>query len=152
MPLWCIPLLLTLVSSAGARVLPSEVDLRAAYCLPVVEDLIRVLAAPSPFPSPPDVQAELDAGVREGQEVLYRLRRYLHPRLLRLDLSSLLATRQAGEQDLRQAEGYDQTCKVTCSQRHQKYLAQAACRDQCTAANPYRQRFKPCFDLTWLPY
>jgi hypothetical protein len=39
---WAIIILLMLVSRAGAQELPSEVDLRAAYCIPIAQENFRV--------------------------------------------------------------------------------------------------------------
>jgi hypothetical protein len=41
MPTWAILILLLRASSVDARALPSEVDLRAAYCIPYVQQFIR---------------------------------------------------------------------------------------------------------------
>jgi hypothetical protein len=62
---WAIMLLLLLVSSPGARELPSEVDLQAAYCLPIVQHSLHMLRSFKRNAQFPDIQlaAEKAEGV-----------------------------------------------------------------------------------------
>jgi hypothetical protein len=63
MHLWFIAILLLLSRGVSAEKLPPEVDLRAAYCLPIVEYLISLVQSDTVEPGEPDAKALVESSL-----------------------------------------------------------------------------------------
>jgi hypothetical protein len=159
---WSIAILLMLASSVVARELPSEADLRAAYCIPLVQDFLNSLRSVNTHAQSPALSPELQAMrdqsdaafaeiVSEFDDNLRRLRLYLIPRIPYLDLRGLEAARKRGEEDAARFEQYQKTCRVKCEHLKRK-SSWPGCLDKCHADNPLNPRIKPCSELNWLPF
>jgi hypothetical protein len=146
MYLGMVVIVLMLVSEAEARELPSEVDLRAAYCFPVVEHLVRM--AKTSMADDPALREQILAEVSEN---LRRLRLYLLPRLPHLEMLGLAAARRRGQEDVVKFEAYHQTCDSKCNPLRYK-PSWIDCTKKCSADDPFAPRLKTCSDLSWLPY
>jgi hypothetical protein len=144
-----------LASSAGARELPSEADLRAAYCLPIVQyltDVMRPLAT-DPVIKESEVHQDIVDIIAEHTEGLRRLRLYLLPRIRHLDSLGVATALERGEEDRDKLAQYDTTCKTKCKPLARKSASsERACRQQCNAESPLKTRLDACFDLRWLPF
>ena len=157
-----IILLLLCASSVTAGELPTETDLRAAYCIPILQYSIDFLKSLSTTDLPSSVSPEeITAGLAENTSGLRRLQLYLVPRISHLELLGLTTAMQTAKEDLKKAEQYVESCTTKCNQSANKdkrasaevrASAQGACWNKCTAENPLRSRLKECHDLRWLPY
>jgi hypothetical protein len=152
---WAIIILLILASSVEAQELPSEVDLRAAYCVPIVKYWINVF---KPMATDPVMQ---EAGLHQDiveiltkyNEKLRRLRLYLLPRFEHLESLGMTAALKRGQEDLEKLEQYSTTCKAKCSPIARKSASsEEVCMKKCHAENPLKPRLDACSDLRWLPF
>jgi hypothetical protein len=152
---WVIIILLMLVSSAEAEQLPSEVDLRAAYCIPIVKHWISVLR---PLATDPDlkesgVQQVIAEITAEHTEQLRRLQLYLLPRITHLESLGVTTALKRGEEDRDKLEQYRMTCKTKCKPPANKLApSEGECIRKCNAENPLKPRLDACSDLRWLPF
>jgi len=70
---WALVILLMLISSVEAGELPSQVDLRAAYCIPIAQHFISEMTSFEKNEHPPELKAELGRIVSEMNMDLRRL-------------------------------------------------------------------------------
>src|SRR5437660_6145096 len=156
---WSIVLLLVLVSNARAQGLPSEVDLRAAYCIPIVQE---TLSETSLFMR--DYAPLLPEGKEQGKELfekklsetatnLRRLQLYLLPRPPYLDPYGVVAAKKSGDEDNVRMKELAKTCDAKCQNvfTNNPYGA-LSCVMQCLSNSPVRARARVCDDLSWLPF
>ena len=148
-----IILLFLLASSVAAQELPSQTDLRAAYCIPIVRNALDVLGPPLPYPEFAESTKAHTAALAEMTDQLRRLKLYLVPRISHLELLGLTTATQRAKEDLKQFEQYVKSCETKCKPSTNKRAStEGACWNKCIAENPLRSRFKDCHDLRWLPY
>jgi len=149
-----IMILLLLVSNPGARELPSEVDLQAAYCIPIAQHSLNMLRSLRSNAQFPDIQLAAEKAIAGRAEDLQRLQRYLAPRMPYLDLLGLETAGKRGEEDLKKFAAYVETCKPKCKPLSNKPPAAVwtACIEQCKAGNPLTPRMQACSELGWLPF
>jgi hypothetical protein len=165
MHIWAIMILLMLVSSAGAKELPSEVDLRAAYCIPIVEYWISVSKplAIGIVREGSRVQQLASEITAEQTEQLRRLQLYLLPRITHLESLSVITALKRGEEDRDKLEQYHTTCETKCeppankpasslTERAERVLSKVECIRKCRDENPLKPRLDACSDLRWLPF
>jgi hypothetical protein len=150
-------LLWLLASSVEAGELPFETDVRAAYCIPIVQnsiDVVRLLMT-DPIMTDPEFTESTEtitAALAGMTNQLQRLKLYLVPRISPLEPLGLTTAMQRAKEDLAQSEQYGKSCQTKCKQSANKRAsAEGACLDECIAEDPVRSRFKDCFDLRWLP-
>jgi hypothetical protein len=141
-------MLLTLMATAASaqQAIPTDNDLRSAYCLAVLKGQIpwvreqvgaRVDAAPNrSTPSSSELQqanakvrAAAEAWVAKLQTAQNRIGAYLLPRLTTLDSAAMLRAMNRGETDWRE------------------FLAKGVKTDEGTGA-----RIRACADPNWLPF
>lgn len=151
-------ILLFLFASSGAeRALPSEIDLRAAYCIPVVQNSIKVTK------SFIDADAEqsstksskiLEDTLAEHTEYLRRLQLYLLPRISHLEPLGLETAMQRAKEDLAKSEQHGKSCQTKCkASAKQSFSKEIDCIQKCAQAHPLWPRLSVCSDhLRWLPY
>jgi hypothetical protein len=145
-------LLFLLASSVEAQELPSETDLRAAYCIPIVQDLMDKTRSFMTGPEFTQSTEALTAALAEITNQLRRLKLYLVPRISHLEPLGLTTAIQRAKEDLKKFEQYGESCHTKCKQSvNKRASAEVACIYKCNAENPLRSRFKDCFDLRWLP-
>ena len=151
-----IVMVLMLVSNARARELPSQVDLKAAYCIPIVKDYVSSLTSniksisPEAYSQlPPELQELTAKTLSEGTANLRRLQLYLLPRIPYLDLFGLEAATKSGQEDVvRQAE-QGKICGAKC--QNEFNFTDQPCFVQCIASS-LTTRMGTCHDLSWLPF
>lgn len=152
---WAIMTVFILVSSAWARELPSEVDLRAAYCIPIAQHWVSDLR---PLATDPTIkepgQEDLANLIEDFNEILRRLQLYLMPRIRHLDSLGLTTAMKRGQEDRDKLVQYNATCSTKCKPlKNKKPLASwTSCLDKCHAENPLKSRLEACSDLRWLPF
>jgi hypothetical protein len=148
---WAILILFLLASNIEAQELPSEVDLRAAYCLPIVQHDIHFFTSATREEQDPDVKAFYDKKlIPRLTEDLRRLRLYLLPRLHHLDSVGITIAIQRAKADLAKHEADWKTCTATCDQGSNALYV--SCVSACKTDPTFDIRLKGCADLRWLPF
>src|SRR5437879_1323417 len=117
---WSIVLLLVLVSNARAQGLPSGVDLRAAYCIPILQESVRESEAikreVEGYLQLPDNmwtrqhQAVVEQQLASTSTKLRRLQLYLLPRLPYLEPYGILTAKKSAEADIANLFRVAQSC------------------------------------------
>ena len=91
-----------------APILPTEVELKASYCIAVTQNLLAMLQAS------PEVRQNTPDQIANSQTTLGTLQLYLMPRLPYLDPMSVAAAYQAGENDHRRFSVEAGNCNRAC--------------------------------------
>jgi hypothetical protein len=138
---------------------PSDAELRSAYCLPVVKaeiklarDAIAMADAnkTSPIPAVQEnltkASEELRKGLVQAESALNRLQAYLVPRVMARDPVALMAATQRGEADLRALESMAAQYAACRGVTDDK-----ACIDSYTDKDLVA-RIRACANPTWLPF
>jgi hypothetical protein len=137
----------TLCSVANGQQAPTETDLKAAYCLPIVtkttdmfaESLSKGMGASG---SPDGVSlAQALTGYREN---VRRLQNYLDSRNTLVDQAALRASAQQANDDFQRAQADLASCAAVSGQ-----LGDA---DPCVQASQAVQRVTSCETLSFLPF
>ena len=141
--------------SASAQAAPSDTELRASYCIPVVQAAIRLNA---------DMSGQLVGGTNDADRRasalleesrvkldsdLRRLRAYVLPKLADSAADDYIfgfaAAAQRGKADLETSMQAVNSCIKSC--RDTGLL----CVQSCVAREPANQRVAACHSLDWLP-
>src|SRR5262245_30484472 len=111
---WAMVIVLILASIVEALELPSEVDLRAAYCLRVVQYNLSVLKSAESSAQHQGIKETLAPVISTVDTNLRRLKQYLLPRIPYLDPDGLQAAVRRGEEDsVKDSE--DTSCITKCN-------------------------------------
>jgi hypothetical protein len=136
-----------LCNAANGQQVPSETDLKAAYCLPIImkttdmfaESLSKGMGASG---SPDGVSlAQALAGYRENVK---RLQSYLDSRSTLVDQAALNASAQQANADFQRAQADLASCAAVSGQ-----LGDA---DPCVQASQAVRRVTSCENLSFLPF
>jgi hypothetical protein len=158
---WSIVIVLVLTSNARAQELPSQVDLRAAYCIPILQDGLSEISSLRNYVQsqslPPEHKAVAEKTLSEAATKtvtnLRRLQLYLLPRLPYLDAYGIGAARKSGEEDIARLKELGKTCDTSCRNMFSNNpSASLSCVIQCNSNSPVRARTNVCDDLSWLPF
>lgn len=126
--------------SAFAKVLPDAVDLKAAYCIPIVRSGTE-LGSSNDLPEP--FKTEVREFQQKAQHDLRRLQLYLVPRMDLLDASPLLAAAQGAKDDQARSVADVQGCMVKPS---------ADLKTCLSVETDAQKRVRSCRDLSFLPF
>jgi hypothetical protein len=152
---WAMIAILIFASNVGAEQLPSEVDLRAAYCIPIVAHWISVWGrlANDPVMKESGVQQDIAKIIAEHNEDMRRLQLYIVPRIPHLEWPGMSGALKRGREDRDKLEQYNATCETKCKLPANKSVSlEEACRGKCYKENPLNHRVSTCSDLRWLPF
>ena len=154
------------MAAAGGQqfVMPSDNELRTAYCVPVINATIdmdnQVIAAlEANSSSTPEGQQRthnaLDLAresLAKTQQIRSRLQLYLAPKVETLDPAALHAAMSRGEADMAQLKASSERCAAKCSTVTAPSADQmSACTASCTDPDLVA-RVRACRNPTWLPY
>lgn len=139
------------VPLAVAQRPPSDNELKAAYCIPYIQDSIRVLQHFAKGGSGELSPVEIDAistlpigrELSENKDRLSRLQSYLIPKLQYLDALAIGAASARAAADIQGAK--DQTAACTKSDRVK------SCMETFYKSELWA-RINGCRDLVWLPF
>jgi hypothetical protein len=152
------PLITVLVWSSLARAaeLPSQVDLRAAYCVAILQDSYSASLVASMGLTDPKDKERPQKRLTDTQANLRRLQLYLLPRLSYLDPSGLLAATTSGKEDVARLKAHQQRCQTFCvpGSSNDPFF-QGMCMLGCQVAEsrePTLARIRVCESLNWLPF
>jgi hypothetical protein len=123
---------------AHAQQLPSPIDLKAAYCVPVLDYSIALLSDNHPMRS----------------EFISRRRRltlFLMPRIDSLDSSSIVVALSRGKEDVSKLSEIQRVCNLKCGNvgNLDKLIG---CQEQCGGEYDAVKQIRTCNDLNWLPF
>jgi hypothetical protein len=138
--------LLAVCATAQAQELPSAIELRATYCVAVLQYQLALFNS-----MPPDTPAEIQSGILEEKERvssnLHRLQRFLMPRVPLLEPASLALALDAGDQDAEHATQEAARCVDRCEDEADA----GACVHQCREQSAVITRVRLCDDTSWYP-
>jgi hypothetical protein len=136
-------LALSLPASAALQP-PTDIDLKAAYCLRKTQIDLSALR--------PGVTVAVDRLISDAQDRLNRLQSYLLPRLQYLDAAGLLAASKRAEID--NAQVNQQFGNPDPAQQCTPNEAIDACVEKLLKGvdKGLRSRVQACTDLDWLPF
>jgi hypothetical protein len=148
--------------AALAQQLPNEVDLKAAYCMPVKNATLQQVNNMYVSASNDEDKKTLAKAKSEIEANLTRLNLYLFPRFKYLDQTSIFAAIESGKADVNRWGQDWQACMTNCpmnfqprdtSKRRDHIFQEAkACREKCTGESQAFERQKVCGDLAFLPF
>ena len=144
---WAMVILLIFASGVEALELPSEIDLRAAYCLPIVEDLVNGFQSGINEAKDAVDKAEQADMLSTAAANLHRLQLYLVPRMEHLDLMELTIAQKRGKADLSEITH----CWDQCELLMFKPAESSSCHNKCNNS-PLLARIQACSKLSWLPF
>ncbi|HYM46734.1 MAG TPA: hypothetical protein VES65_11325 [Solirubrobacteraceae bacterium] len=150
---------------------PSDAELRSAYCIPVLQWAVKgardIADSIDGYwrQNPPTsefaqqvarTRADARKSVSDEESVLNRLQAYLLPRMERLDPVALTLAMKRGEADLREFESVSNQCTKQCgvtvdtpSRDEKSNACLETCRDKDKALV---ERVRACNAPTWLPF
>lgn len=127
---------------AFAQQLPDKADLKAAYCIPIMQAQVANFQSDT-HTTNPQVKQRIATALAEVSGRLQRTQRYLIPRIPYLEPTALAAARQQGLDD--QATALKQV--IDCAQKCET----PACLDKCVPAEP-GNKVRACTQTDWLPF
>lgn len=155
-PPWRRPALIDFVTvawlatctAASAQAPPTDIDLKAAYC---IEANRQLLAHQSGADTTPAAMAEI---IREASDHLDRLQGYLLPRLPNLDALPLLAAGKQAESDVVQLQNLAKSCvqRTTAECQSDSSPRCLVERYQLCTKGELLDRWLFCTNLSWVPY
>jgi len=142
------------LGAAHAQVrIPTDIELKAAYCVKVVQGQIAL------YQSLPQISQEGEKikadSIRAAEDRLNRLKLYVMPRMSVLDPTAMLAAMKRGETDFatKTDDAVDETCDKTCQFKAKPGGESARCFSDCLALHdPRVARLQSCANINWLPF
>ena len=151
--------------------LPTDTELRAAYCMPVVaadadfyrkaiSQLDQLLKSEEQLNNDQKNHAriqkiqkslaEMQQYLVESQVNMRRLELYTAPRIYELDASLLLIAVKRAEEDLDMTRSMAKACVDNCSKSTDLFQCTSSCGK--SGNEEIKQRFQTCRNLSWLPF
>lgn len=127
------------IAMPGTLKLPTDIDLKAAYCLGTYKEVLAADFSQSPDRSISQMNQK-KAGINRD-----RIQAYLLPRLLYLDSTGIVVANSRGINDSRDATDAMGRCLSTCG-------PQSECVIKCANDDPAMIRVKSCSDPSFLPF
>lgn len=124
--------------------MPTEVDLKAAYCIPVFKNHIASFSGLAAAGNPPAVIVAATKGLSQFESDLRRIRLYLVPRLEYLDSTALLAASKSGEEDIARSRAEP---RGACFTQCKTVECAVACPESAETA-----RLRSCAGARFLPF
>lgn len=161
---WCtafgIASLAAILPRAEGQQLPTDNDLRAAYCLAYQEDALRLgttaLAdlekdASTKSGVPKSTVDEFRADVRQQEQRVARLRSYVLPRLNYLEPLAMTVALRRGKEDAQRFGNEWMKCINDCLSSTDLKRAVDVCTKRCSQGEQF-DRIQSCRNLSWLPF
>lgn len=138
--------LLATCGPALAQQAPSAIELRATYCVAVLQYQLALFNS-----MPPDTPAEIQSGILDEKERvssnLHRLQRFLMPRVQHLEPAGLALALDTGNQDAERAVQEGARCVDRCADEGDA----GTCLHQCRERSEVMTRVRTCDDTSWYP-
>lgn len=134
-------LLISPVIAIAQGQLPNDVDLKAAYCIPIARDASQTMVIEDVPEAFRNIQRDYK---RKGEANLRRLKLYLFPRLTQLDAMSLIGASKSAEEDLERSIAEFRKCeRMSTKEEASKCLA---------VETEAMKRVRSCNVLSFLPF
>lgn len=141
---------------ANAQQAPTDIELKAAYCLAVTRKQVEGMEQAKV--SDPEVKKNLSTTLRDAKVRLSKLQRYVTPRVQTLEPMPIVSEMNRGEADY---TDYNQrmgevapACIISCQLLDSTGEARRkamACLNRCVEQDELIARVNSCSRLTWLP-
>ncbi len=158
----------------GQRPLPTDIELRASYCVRVLQSDIANLnslgakiddTAARIHEVPPDLRQQilhtlqeskrdLPQKIAERESALNRVQLFILPRIKYLDATALLAATRRAESDLRESAAVGGRCLRQCAEPkagETEAERSGSCLRSCMGGD-LQSRLEACRNPTWLPF
>jgi hypothetical protein len=129
---------------------PTQTDLKAAYCRPVVADTIAMHNKSLSADLPPSRRAGTQEQLAAATERSRRLELYVLPRLNLVEPTGLIAAQTRGKEDAARLGELMQACDSKCKNTVDAQ-SRPACMQQCVNGSEVAARTRECDDVAWLP-
>lgn len=129
---------------------PNEIDLKAAYCRPIVAAATAEHQKAVSADLPPSLSNAAKERLNASIQRTRRLEFYLLPRLNTLQSTGLLEAQARGYTDVASLQELARTCDSKCSGIADA-AASTACRQRCGDGSDAAKRAHACDDVSWLP-
>lgn len=176
--LWLRPSVLAILcistAASAQRPLPTDTELRAAYCVRVLQSDVANLKSLSTQIDdtatriqevPPDLRQQvlqtlqeskrdLPQKIAERESALNRVQLFILPRMKYLDATALLAATRRADSDLQESAAVGGKCLRQCAEPKAGEPAadrSASCLRSCMGAD-LQSRLEACRSPTWLPF
>jgi len=154
-----ILILSTLPAIALAQRLPTDIELRASYCVPVIKYRIEVVTNlvqrmdTGQSASTPELRKVASELLAEFNDKLQRLHNYLLPKVEIVDPAGLALAINRGAEDVKYSkEVLPGICSEKCKE-HKEAQAILSCAYACGQEDERNMRQqRQCSDLNWLPF
>jgi len=133
-------------TSAGAQIanpMPSDVDLKAAYCMATIRSQIADISGIAMLEN--DQRQAANNYLVDAKRSLERINMYLIPRMQFLEPSGLVLAAKSAEQDRGATTAFVGQCIANCG-------ANSACYQSCMSQNAAGDRLASCKGATFLPF
>jgi hypothetical protein len=140
-------------SSLAGGYPPTDIDLRAAYCLPVVKMIASVFGQPQPNSGAGWSKEDLEFLQTEGDKImsnLSRIQSYLTAKI-NVDTNAMLIAMNRSKTDMAALDRCEEKkqCLSYFRMKEESDKCHAACNKETGGA---RDRVSRCADLSWLPF
>ena len=147
---WLVSVLASVSSLAQPRA-PTDIELKAGYCLGVAKSQIDIVPH-GDFPI--HVQTQLDKFQAEATDRSNRLKAYLVPKLDVVDFTGIFAanSRAKVDVDLSRNDPEVTACILQCLDKSIAKDRLETCTKTCTSGIERYSRIESCKILNWLPF
>jgi hypothetical protein len=138
-------------------VIPSDVDLRASYCIAVTQFDISVHGSVLHDAVPGNewidkIIADSRRSLILANSNLRKLQQYLLPRMLYLDPTGLLTAGTSAKDDVARMKRMSYSCPTECDGKANHDACYSGCVDrEMPDLKVVQDKFKTCRELNWLP-
>lgn len=166
-----VSLLISASSVIAQSPLPTNTELRAAYCITVLQHEIGTLTSSVgqaqqiiseiqtlPTDLQPQVRETMQslindypARIAERENTLNRLQLYLIPRTKYLDANAILAATSRAKSDLQDLRALSSKCLPKCNRQQRDPAVNEACLRNCMSGE-LEERIAACRTPSWLPF
>lgn len=134
---------------------PSDVDLKSAYCMGVLQSGIAMAQQAiqtEPPGSDEKFRAIMQGHVSKLQTNLNRVQSYLIPKFPYVDSTGLLAASNRGKIDKQTTQRHWAMCIDRCNSKSSTQQQWMSCEAACDQEEPATSRVKTCDQIDWLPF
>lgn len=136
--------------AALSQQLPNQIDLKAAYCLPIARYWLGKIQNENTEKWSVEAQKLWTTGLQTQSATVRRMEHYLVPRISDLDAVSIALASQSGQEDITRFQRTVNACIARCAiDRRDEF---PACTRACGDENGVVLRMRTCNNASWLPF
>lgn len=148
-------LLFPIAALAQNRMPPTDIDLKASYCLGITESRITNWQDYVKTEQTEELKALMQKASASAENDLNRLKSYIFPKIGYLDATGLIAAKERAYADFRDVLRQRGVCRERCPTAglsHKDMDKWNRCIDTCNAEEPAVARAKTCDRVDFLPF